>query len=473
MFPTLFNVRINWIVFAVVLVAVYITIPDISIWSFVALTIATHQFFLVFYAYGSVIPIRYWAGALMCLQLLAGPAFAYSGLDEYMYFKYRMQVPEATYFAYALPAVIAFILGLHSSGRLNGERVDQSAVVQFVASNTLLPFLFIGVGFLSSVAAGFFGAELANVFYILGGFKFVGLFMLLLSRQPIKILPLALVLGAILFTTIRTAMFHDLITWLVFVLAILSIRYKPTIMTKVWATAGLILLVLIIQQIKVVHRQNVRHGEGTIADFQESIRTVNESGGFFDMNKITEHNVRINQGFIVTYAMSHVPANEPFAHGSQLYRILEAAFLPRVIAPDKLKAGDNSLVAQYTGLQIRRGTSMSLSALGDAYVNFGKFGGCIMMFCFGWLFNFTLNGFQRFSRHFPIILLFTPLVFYYPIRPDTALQTGLGHMVKASFLLWVMLLFWKKDLSTAGIRKKALKAERERAQRAAAMSWER
>lgn len=110
---------------------------------------------------------------------------------------------------------------------------------------------------------------------------------------------------------------------------------------------------------------------------------------------------------------------------------------------------------------------MSISALGDGYVNYGTFGGSIFMFLFGFAFNIVLNGFQRFSRHFPIILLFTPLVFYYPIRPDTALQTGLGHLVKASFLLWVMLLFWKKDLSSEGIRRKALKAEREKKLRAA------
>jgi len=122
---------------------------------------------------------------MACLQYLVGPSFAYSGLDELMYFKYRMQVPEDVYFAYAIPAVICFILGLHISGRLWGEKVDEAAVNRFVESNTQLPYIFIGIGFLSSIVSGFFGAELANVFYILSGFKFIGLFMLLLSKQPV------------------------------------------------------------------------------------------------------------------------------------------------------------------------------------------------------------------------------------------------------------------------------------------------
>ncbi len=461
-FPTLFNVKINWLAYALGLVAVIIVIPDISVWRFLALAIAGHQFLLLFYSYGYVIPVRYWAGAMACLQYLVGPSFAYSGLDELMYFKYRMQVPEDVYFAYAIPAVICFILGLHISGRLWGEKVDEAAVNRFVESNTQLPYIFIGIGFLSSIVSGFFGAELANVFYILSGFKFIGLFMLLLSKQPVRLLPLVLVIGAIVSTSLKTAMFHDLLTWVVFVLAVLAIKYKPSVIVKIWFTIGMVVVVLIIQQIKSVYRSNITYGQGNTAAFEESFKTVNQSGGFFDLNNIAGSNVRINQGFIVTYAMSWVPEHEPFARGAELVKILEAAFLPRIIAPDKLKAGDNSLVFKYTGMTIRQGTSMSISALGDFYVNFGTFGGCIGMFLFGWIFNLVLIGFQKFSKDFPIILVFTPLVFYYPIRPDTALQTGLGHLVKASFLLWVMIIFWKKDLSRRGIEQKILMEQAKR-----------
>jgi hypothetical protein len=58
-----------------------------------------------------------------------------------------------------------------------------------------------------------------------------------------------------------------------------------------------------------------------------------------------------------------------------------------------------------------------------------------------------LKGFYKFSKAFPFLLLFTPLVFYYPMRPDCELQTSLGHLVKSCFLIYMMLLFWKKDLS--------------------------
>lgn len=454
MFPTLFNVKINWILYILGLVAIQIIIPHISFWSFLALAIALHQFMLLFYAYGYVIPVRYWAGAMMCLQMLVGPSFAYSGLDKYMYFKYQMQVPEETYFAYAIPAVILFILGLHSSGKLKGERIEEQAVRDYVKVNPQIPYIFIAIGFISSMISGFFGASLSNVFYLLDGFKFIGLFMLLLGGGQLKLLPMVLVIGSIVVSSLKGAMFHDLLTWLVFVLAVLAVKYKPKMSTKILFAAGMLILVIIIQQLKSVYRDISRSERGA-GQFEESFRTVNQNGGVFDASKLAESNVRINQGFIVTNAMRHVPSVEPFAGGSELYKILEAAFMPRILAPNKLKAGDNSLVFKYTGLVIRRGTSMSISALGDFYVNFGTFGGCICMFIFGWLFNIVLNGFQKFSRDFPIILIFTPLVFYYPMRPDTALQTGLGHLVKSCFLLYVIILFWKKDLYRGAVSKKA------------------
>lgn len=437
------------------LVGIIIIIPDISLWSFLAFAIAAHQFMLLFYAYRFVIPVRYWAGAMMSLQMLVGPAFAYNGLDQYMYFKYRMQVPEESYFAYAIPAVILFILGLHSSGALKGERVNEKAVSDYVKVNPQIPYVFIVIGFLSSFISGFFGSELANVFYILAGFKFIGLFLLLLSGSQLKLLPLVLVIGSIVVSSLQAAMFHDLLTWLFFVLAVLALKYKPSIKIKALFTIGLLVLVLIIQQLKGVYRSSTTANNRGLDQFEQAYTTAESKGGVFDMNSIAQSNVRINQGFIVTNAMAWVPAKVPFAAGDELYKVLEAAFLPRIIAPDKLKAGDNSLVYEYTGVVVRAGTSMSMSAMGDFYVNFGVFGACICMFLLGWLFNQVLNGFQKFSRDFPIILVFTPLVFYYPIRPDTALQTSLGHLVKSCFLLYMMILFWRKDLNKNAISEKA------------------
>ena len=98
---------------------------------------------------------------------------------------------------------------------------------------------------------------------------------------------------------------------------------------------------------------------------------------------------------------------------------------------------------KYSGLRIRSGTSMGLSSLGDAYINYGLTGGCIFMFLLGVFYNAILLVFYKNSQFFPVLILFTSIVFYYPIRPDCELQTILGHVLKSCFLIYLMIQFFK------------------------------
>jgi hypothetical protein len=104
---------------------------------------------------------------------------------------------------------------------------------------------------------------------------------------------------------------------------------------------------------------------------------------------------------------------------------------------------------KWAGFRIAQGTSMGLSSLGDAYLNFGVVGGAIFMFLYGMLFSEVLNAFSYYSKFFPILILFVALVFYYPIRPDCELQTIMGHLVKSIFLVAVILNLWKNIFKQA------------------------
>ena len=442
---SLFNVKMNWYALLGMGVVILLIAPGISIWSFIALMIASFQFLLVFYSFGYIIPVRYLAGALMCLQMLVGPSFAYMGLDEFQYFKYKMQVPELEYFSYAIPAVICFIMGLHINSRLRGETLNKAGVQEYVSQHPNMLYIFIIGGFLTSVVSVFFSSSFDLVFYLLGSFKFIGAFMLIIGGVRLKPLPLIVVFGSIILSSLGTAMFHDLFTWLIFLLAVFAIKYKPSVPVKAAFAIGFVVMVAIVQQLKGAYRQATQFQgkEGSVDAFGQVYEEQEKNGGFFDKSSLAKSNVRINQGFIVSYIIKNIPEKEPYANGEELYRILEAAFLPRIIAPDKLKAGDNSLVTKYSGIRLREGTSMSLSSLGDGYINFGALGGAAFMFVLGWFFNFVLMRFDKIGKQYPIAVIFTPLVFYFPIRPDTALQTGLGHLVKACFLLYMIFIFYK------------------------------
>jgi hypothetical protein len=253
-------------------------------------------------------------------------------------------------------------------------------------------------------------------------------------------------------------MFHDLLTWLVFTIAIFGIKYKFDFKIKLIGLVAFVLLAILIQVLKGSYRAEIGKGdeEGGVSTFSKIYEEQNrEDRGIFNFRNIASSNTRINQGFIITNIMQTVPDVEPFANGSEMYKILEAAILPRILAPDKLRAGDREIFRKYSGIGIQAGTSMALSSIGDAYVNWGIFGGVIFMFVLGFVFSEVLNYFHKYSMDYPILILFVPLVFYYPIRPDCELQTSLGHLIKSCVLIYFMVLFWKKDLRKLTIKKKS------------------
>lgn len=456
---TLFRVKFNWGFYILTLILIRLIWSDMSWFSFFAIAVTLHQFILLFYSVGAVIPIRYLAGAFMCLQMLLGPTLAYNGLDAYQTNEvYQMKIPEAEYFTYVIPAVILFILGLHiNAGRLKGELLNIKEVEKFIDGSGNLPYIFVGIGFLSSFVSNLFGAELGFVFYLLSGFKFIGAFMIILGTKKLKTWVLVLVFGSIILSTLQRAMFHDLLTWLIMLGAVVAIKYKPSMLYKSIGAASFILLSVIIQQVKGDYRDAAWKGEGSgagLGSFENVVAEKKDDGGLFGSAALATSNIRINQGFIVTNIMNTIPSSEPFSNGAEMMQILEAAFLPRILAPNKLNAGDRTVFMKYSGMHIRKGTSMALSSVGDAYVNFGIFGGCIFMFIWGWMFNVVLKGFDKYSKFYPFLLLFTPLVFYYPIRPDCELQTSMGHLVKSCVLIYFMILFWKKDLSKFSVQKR-------------------
>jgi hypothetical protein len=359
-----------------------------------------------------------------------------------------MKISEAEYFAYAIPAVLAFIIGLHSkAGDLEGEFIDQKAIARYVDLHPKLPYFFIIIGFVSSVISSFFGSELAFVFYLLGSFKFIGLFLLVLGSNQIKLLPLIVVLSSIVGSSFGEGMFHDLLTWILFIGSVFAYKYRLGFSVKLIGTICFIFLAVAIQVLKSSYRTAIGSDieEGGVETFSRLYEQQNSKRGIFTFESLAPHVVRINQGFIITNIMKNVPATIPYSNGQEMYQILEAAIMPRILAPNKLNAGDRTLFMKYSGIRIKEGTSMGLSSLGDAYLNFGLIGGSIFMLLLGLLYNYILRQFYKNSKVYPILILFTSMVFYYPIRPDCELQTILGHLFKSIVLIYLILLFFKKS----------------------------
>jgi hypothetical protein len=422
--------------------------PELSLYSFIALMISAYQFMLLFYSIGLILPVRYLAGSLMCVQMLVGPAFAYNGLDEYQLGFLKMQVDESTYFSYVIPATIMFLIGLRIkfNRNISDEFININQLKEYVKYNQQTMYTFIVIGFISSLVSPFFSAEIGFVFTLFGSFKFVGLFMIILGDNKLKPISLFVVLASIILSSLGQAMFHDLIIWMLFMGSVFSIKYKPSNYLKFGLAVFFIVMAIFIQMLKGDYREATwKEGkEGNISNFAATTKTKNDQNELFTLEKLKQSNIRINQGFIITNIMNNVPEKENYSNGKELMEILEAAILPRVIAPNKLNAGDRFFFMKWAGFPIAAGTSMGLSSIGDGYINFGQFGGMIFMFFLGLLFSFVISVFYKHSFEYPILYLLPTLVFYYPMRADCELQTILGHLFKSCFLIFIVLKVWKR-----------------------------
>jgi hypothetical protein len=408
------------------------------------------------------LPIKELFLSMYALQFLFSPALAYNGMDYYTDDIYKMKVSSQDYFSYTLPVFIAFTLGFNVFAKKYSLKLNRSKINLWCEQNPTLPYYFIGIGFVSSFLSSFFPASLAFVFYLLTSFKFIGLFVFLLSYQPLKINLLILIYGLILVSSFQGGMFHDLLTWIIVLCLILAYRYKPTWQLKAAGIVGFVLFAIFIQSIKQGLRAQTWFGnkEASVQLVEDVADDANnKNGGMLSIENLGPNFVRINQGWVLASTMDNVPRVAAHTDGLLLQQYLYSAFVPRIIDDTKLGSGGKEIFNKYSGNHIDSGTSIALGLFTDAYVDSGHFGAIVYVFLFGLFYGYVLYQFNNKTKRYPILLLFVVLVFIFPIRPDCETQTALGHVVKSIMLLTVLFTgFRKKFTLSTKIKSRALVA---------------
>ena len=174
--------------------------------------------------------------------------------------------------------------------------------------------------------------------------------------------------------------------------------------------------------------------------FLESVQSRFEDKEDLRANNIERMVVRMNQGWIISRIMEHVPAKVPFAKGETIVTAIKASLLPRFLFPDKPEAGGKANYEKYTGYYLQIGTSMGISLLGEAYVNYGVKGAWLFMFVFGVISSFVIRQIFLLAAKYPTIWLWFPLIFFHFIKAETELLVQLNFLVKS--ILMVYLFVW-------------------------------
>lgn len=385
---------------------------------------------------------REWALVLYSLNYLIAPAITYQLPEEQV--TYGMLIPSDDYFSLALPGFLFFALGMFilptKIFNIDYQKVGQSTIVNkdFLIKTTIF-------GLVLNLSSRFFPGELGFVAYLLSMVRFVGAFALLSIDRKLWYWS-ALVILLELASGFLKGMYHDAIMWVIFFGLFYIYAEKPSFRTKLIGIISAVTLVLFIQAVKVTYREQVWQGgkEANLSTVAEVGSSKASSDQLLGEDNILNTLNRGNQAWIFASTVNRMDQYKDFQGLNNVNKYLEAALLPRFLAPNKLTSGNKEIFNEFSGHTINEGTSMGLGIFADGYIAYGTWGVYIFGFVLGLIFSLTFKLVERWTKVSPFyVLLLLPLL-NYAVRPDCELQTTINHLAKGVMLFGFLVYLTRK-----------------------------
>jgi hypothetical protein len=381
-----------------------------------------------------VFAFREWALFLYAVNYLFSPAITYQ-FDQAL-LTYPMKIPSQDYFALAIPGFLLFYLGMFMfKTRIFVPRMDK--IKRDARYNETLLMNFVIIGTLLRLFSSIFPGEIAFFIYLISSIRFVGAFSLFSSNPQhhwkwiAGLLLMELYFGAI------AAMYHDAVMWILFFALYYVYSSKPTLGFRLIGLIGCVVFILFIQGLKGAYRSKVE--QTGISDLSLILETSSDvSDDIASDDNILGSLNRGNQAWIFASTMDRMDRVGDFQGFHILGIYLEAAVLPRILAPDKLMSGDKKIFNTFSGHQINQNTSMGLGVFADGYIAFGYWGVMVFTFGLGLLFNLTFRIIQSWSKLSEFYVLMVLPILNYAVRPDCELQTTINHMVKGLIVFGIL-----------------------------------
>jgi hypothetical protein len=386
---------------------------------------------------------REWALFLYASNYLLSPAITYQLNPDQV--TYGMKIPSDMYFNLAFPGFLCLGLGMYSlSNNLfkpNFKKLNKATILneRFLVQTTFF-------GILLRVFSDVLPGEIGFFIYLLAMVRFVSSFSLFGSNSK-KYWWLALVVLFIeLLYGFREGMYHDAIMWVIFFALFFVYIIKPSGRVKSLGALSLIILVLFIQAIKFAYREQIGDG-GKEADL-ETITAVGSTKANSE-SLIGEDNLlstlnRGNQAWIFASTVDRMDRFKDFQGLTNIYKYSEAALLPRLLSPNKLRSGDKEIFNQFSGHIINESTSMGLGIFADGYIAYGTWGVYIFGFVLGLIFSLTFKLVERWTKISPFYVLLLLPMLNYAVRPDCELQTTINHLAKSILVFGALVYFTRK-----------------------------
>jgi len=385
---------------------------------------------------------REWALLLYAINYLVAPLITYRIQEEQI--NNIMKIPFDEYFGLALPGFVIFWIGMYAIPTnifgFDFKSVKKASIVNqsFLTKVTI-------IGILLRITTSYVPGELAFFVYLFALLRFVGAFALLSVNRKLWYWT-AVSLLIEFYIAFLDGMYHDAIMWLIFFTLYWVYTFKPSLQIKLVGLAAFITFILFIQTMKYEYREQVWYGQKsasleTITDL--GLQKANKDELLGEENLLKTLN-RGNQAWIFASTVDNMNQQKNFQGLNNVNKYIEAALLPRFLAPDKIKAGNQEIFNEFSGHTVNEVTAMGLGIFADGYIAYGAWGVYIFAFALGLIFSLTFKLVERWSKISTFyVLLLLPLL-NYAVRPDCELQTSINHLFKGILLYGFLVYLTRK-----------------------------
>jgi len=395
--------------------------------------------------------------AFSCLLMpLVGYKF-YDEVTTLILWVRKMPIPPEEYFAFNIPAVICMGWGFFFyRNRSSDDRPVIKNIIQQLKRDvvTIRPPVILVLAVASLVAysiTNFLPESIQQLNTFLYYSLYAGAFYIYFYKNyPWKWYFLAGIIGFILLDAFNSGMF-TIIAYMSGLILILVVADKKVHLYKKISllVVGLVALSFI-QLFKLDLRKAYKKKEN--ASVTELATKVVSNSQSTDLEAfIYPIYQRMNQGYNIALVQKRIPKQVNFLGGEYLGLTFISSFVPRIVWPDKPKAGGAENMRIYTGI-ILRTWSTNVGPFGEAYGNFGNFGGWVYIFVFSFFIRSAYTKFLDICNNRPVFFLWLPALFFqtfYVIETDS-LQ-AFNSLIKGAVFMFIMfktfpVLFPKRQL---------------------------
>lgn len=386
--------------------------------------------------------IREFLLMIFAVNYLLSPALSYQFPSNNAYLLLR--IPREEYFAMMIPAFVCLQLGLslvpEKHFRVNFSLADKDRQI----NEHIWKRWFI-IGVLAFFARSFAPGEIGFFLYLIGLIRYAAAFILFYINWKKYVVLLLLVMGIEIYNAILFGFFHDMMIWLIFFMLFFANIFKFSTRGKLLIGSSTIILFLFLQAIKADYRERIWFSgeEAGLETFRSTSSEVIEDDEVLGEENLRGSLNRINQAWIFASTVDHLKRTQDFQGLGNVALYLEAAILPRFLAPEKLRAGDKELFNRFSGHTIGEGTSMGLGIMADGYIAYGYWGVLIFAFAYGAMLSLIFILVAKWSAFSPTLLLVLFPLLSYAVRPDCDTHTILGHIAKGLFTYAIIVAIYK------------------------------